>query len=54
VKEKRRRANKKQQPRSRSAKIDLDQLYARMDEENMDAILRAAQKAQPPEAHVVN
>jgi len=51
VKEKRRRAAAKKR---RPTKIDLDQLYARMDEENMDAILRAAQKAQPPEAHVVN
>jgi len=47
----RRAALKKQQPRSRSAKIDLDQLYARMDEENTDAILRATKNAPKP-AHV--
>jgi hypothetical protein len=37
------RANKK-----RRSTIDLDQLYARMEDENMDAIIRAMQKAQPP------
>jgi len=37
------RTNKK-----RRSTLDLDQLYARMEDENMDAIIRAMQKAQPP------
>ena len=46
----RRAAAKKRRP----TKIDLDQLYAWMVDDMHDAILRAMQKAQPPEAHVVN
>jgi len=44
MKEKRRRANKKRRP----TKIDLDQLYAWMADDMMDAILRAVKNAPHP------
>ena len=53
MKEKRRRALKKQQAARRAPKINLEELYKRMDDDMHDAINRAIKNAPQP-ARVVN